>query len=96
MYSVNEMLTDLTKSIFAEDLLKSVNTHRRVLQTVYTERLISMMEQFKMGFDPISRASLFQQMMSIQKMMKSNPGTDAETIAHRAYLLSLIEKSQKN
>jgi hypothetical protein len=96
MYSVNEMLSDLTKSIFTEDLTKMVNTHRRVLQTLYTERLISMMEQFKMGYDPISRASLFQQLMSIQKMMKLNPGTDAETIVHRAYVLSLIEKSQKN
>ena len=96
MYSVNEMLTDLTKSIFAEDLTKIVNSHRRVLQTIYTERLISMMEQFKMGYDPITRASLHQQLMSIQKMMKLNPGTDSETVAHRAYLFSLIEKSQKN
>ena len=96
MYSVNEMLSDLTKSIFAEDLTKIVNTHRRVLQTIYTERLISMMEQFKMGYDPITRATLHQQLMSIQKMIKLNPGTDTETIAHRAYLLNLIEKSQKN
>ena len=90
------MLSDLTKSIFAEDLTKIVNTHRRVLQTIYTERLISMMEQFKMGYDPITRATLHQQLMSIQKMIKLNPGTDTETIAHRAYLLNLIEKSQKN
>jgi len=96
MYSVNEMLTDLTKSIFAEDLTKTVNTHRRVLQTLYTERIISMMDPSKIGYDPISRASLHQQLMSIQKMMKLNPGTDAETIVHRAYVLSLIEKSQKN
>lgn len=95
-YSVNEMLGDLTKSIFAEDLTKTVNSHRRVLQTLYVERLIMMMEQFKIGFDPISRAALYQQLISVQKMLKANVSQDLETSAHRMYVLSIIEKSQKN
>lgn len=96
-YSANEMLSDLTKSIFAEDLSKSVNTHRRMLQILYTERLIMMIDGMRGPlFDPISKSAIYNQIVGIQKMMKSNPGTDAETIAHRNYVNRLIDQSMKN
>lgn len=96
-YSANEMMNDLTKSIFAEDLTKSVNTHRRMLQILYTERLIAMLEPARSQmFDPISKSAIFSQMLGIQKMMKANIGTDVETSAHRVYVQNLIEKALKD
>ncbi len=96
-YSANEMLTDLTKSIFAEDLTKAVNTHRRMLQILYTERLIMMLDGLRAPmFDPISKSAIYNQIISIQKMLKTNPGTDGETMAHRNYINRLIEQSLKN
>ena len=91
------MMNDLTKSIFAEDLTKSVNTHRRMLQILYTERLIAMLEPARSQmFDPISKSAIFSQMLGIQKMMKANIVTDVETSAHRVYVQNLIEQALKD
>ena len=55
LYTPLEMLTDLTNACFLEDLNREVNSHRMILQTIYTDRLLQIMAG---GYDPISKAAV--------------------------------------
>lgn len=88
LYSPLEMLTDLTNACFLDDVNKGVNAHRRLLQTMYTEKLLSMIVG---GYDPIAKAAVFAQLKKIQTICKSNT-TDLETLTHRQYLAHIIEE----
>jgi hypothetical protein len=93
-YSVGEMLGDLTKAIFDEDLNGNVNTFRQVLQINYTERLIAITGlKGNSRHDEISKARATAQLQEIYRKLKSSTGVDKDGKDHRNYVLTLIEKA---
>lgn len=94
LYSVGEMMTDLTDAIFIEDLNSSVNSNRQILQINYVKYLTSI-AGFKSAspFDNISQARATAQLIDIQKKLKASPGVDKETRDHRAYIIQLVDKA---
>ena len=93
--SVQEVIDQLTTGIFSADLnTPTVNTHRMLLQEMYVSRLIRMADkESKSGYDAISRAAAYSNLLSIQKLLKTSPGISAEVKAHRAFILLNIEKA---
>lgn len=93
-YSVGEMLGDLTKAIFDEDLNGNVNTFRQVLQINYTERLVAITGlKGSSRHDEISKARATAQLQEISRKLKSSTGVDKDGKDHRNYVLTLIEKA---
>lgn len=91
-YSVGEMLGDLTKAIFDEDMNGNVNSFRQVLQINYVERLISIAgHKTASKHDEISRARATAQLLDLQKKLKAAAAGDKDTRDHRTYLLTLID-----
>lgn len=91
-YSVGEMLSDLTKAVFDEDINGNVNSFRQVLQINYVERLIAIAgHKAASRHDEISRARATAQLLDIQKKLKAATAGDKETRDHRSYLLTLID-----
>lgn len=93
-YSVGEMLGDLTKAIFDEDLNGNVNTFRQVLQINYTERLVAITGlKGNSRHDEISKARATAQLQEISRKLKNSTGVDKDSKDHRNYVLTLIEKA---
>jgi hypothetical protein len=90
-YKISEVLNDLTNGIFKDDLNGNVNSFRQNLQSEYTKRLINIVNDEK-RFDGRSKANAYYQLLSIEKMLKANPGNNIETKAHREHILFNIKK----
>ncbi len=88
-YSVVALLGDVTDGIFSADLNGSVNPARQNLQQSYVDGLIGGLKNG--SYDQISKSAMFYQLQSLQEMLKKNKGKQAETKAHRAYLLHKID-----
>ncbi len=89
-YSVNQMLSDLTDSIFIEDANSSVSTIRQNLQTSYLRRLIKMVDDDS-GYQMTSAAA-YSSIRNIEKIAKRR-SQDPDTQAHRDFLLWLIDSA---
>jgi hypothetical protein len=95
-YSAAAMTTDLTDAIFAADWTTSVNGFRQNLQIEYVDRLIDIAglgEKEVPGYDRPSQSAALAQIQRIRQLVRSNPGVDAETKAHRAHLALKLEKA---
>lgn len=91
-YSVTDVFSDLTKAIFDADLAGNVNAKRQLLQINYVQRLIAIAGiKDKSRFDEISKARATAVLLELQSKLKSAIAGDADTKAHRKYLLLLIE-----
>jgi hypothetical protein len=92
-YPLGEVVEDLTNAIFSEDLTSSVNTFRQNLQLEYVNRLVNMVSgDTKAQFDYLSQSAALHNLRQIERALKSNPGNNTETRAHRAYILHTIER----
>ena len=95
-YSVVTMTAELTDAVFAADWTTSVNAFRQNLQLDYLGRLIEIAglgEKPEAGFDRPSQSAALAQIQRIAQLIRSNPGTDAETKAHRAHLALKLTKA---
>ena len=95
-YSVVAMTADLTDAVFAADWTSSVNGFRQNLQLDYVDRLIDIAglgEKPAPGYDRPSQSAALAQIQRIRQQVRSNPGVDAETKAHRAHLALKLEKA---
>jgi hypothetical protein len=94
LYSVGEMMTDLSDAIFKDDMAGSVNSHRQVLQINYVKYLTAI-AGFKnaVPYDNISQARATAQLLDLQKKLKLAVSPDKDTRDHRTYLLELIDKA---
>lgn len=96
-YYVNDMLADLTNSLFKEDQNSNVNTFRQNVQIYYVKRLIMITESS--SYDEFSKAAATAQLTSIKQMTSATsvaaPTTvvNGETKSHKQYLNLLIKKS---
>ncbi|MES2629977.1 MAG: zinc-dependent metalloprotease [Bacteroidota bacterium] len=87
-YKVDEMLTDLTKAIFDEDLNGKVSTIRQNLQVEYVKQLIGVMEGN--GYDYVARGNALAQVQTIKKKLATAVSPEGMTKAHRAHLGFII------
>jgi hypothetical protein len=93
-YPVTEMMSDLTRAIFAADLAGNVNTFRQQLQLEYVNRLAAMLTPpTSTPFDYPSRSAALSNLQSIQRMLRSKSGGNAETAAHTRHVLFTIARA---
>ena len=92
-YPLGDVVEDLTNAIFSDDLPRSVNTYRQNLQLEYVNRLVAMVSgDAKAQFDYLSQSTALHNLRQIERSLKSNPGVNRETQAHRANILYTIER----
>lgn len=95
-YPVTEMMSDLTRAVFAADLAGSVNTFRQQLQLEYVNRLAAMINPpTSATFDYQSRSAALANLQSVQRMLRGRSGGNAETAAHTRHVLFVIDKALK-
>jgi hypothetical protein len=95
-YPVTEMMSDLTRAIFAADLAGNVNTFRQQLQLEYVNRLAAVINPpTSTPFDYPSRSAALSNLQSIQRMLRGKSGGNAETAAHTRHVLFAIENALK-
>jgi len=91
-YPLADYMADLTDAIFAADARGDVNTFRQNLQLAYTTALAGVLsEEGKKQYDFVAQSAALQSLQQIEDMIDSKRGTNAETRAHTAHVLHLIE-----
>ena len=84
--------SDLTGALFEKDLNVSVNGFRQNLQIEYINRLAKIIDYKQNSeYSNMAISHVFAQVKRIENLIKSNPGKDDSTKAHRQYLLHLIK-----
>ena len=92
-YDLPAVMNDLTSAIFSGDLNGNVNTIRQNLQLDYVARLLAMVTgETKAAYDNVAQSNALANIRSIERMMERNPGTTAETRAHRQNVLYKIRR----
>jgi hypothetical protein len=95
-YALPEFMDDLTSAIFDEDAAGDVNTFRQNLQLEFVNRLAGMLSDgSKDRFDYPSRSMALTKLKAIQKTLAARTGGNAETQAHTAHVLFVIEHALK-
>ena len=87
-YSVNEVIGDLTDSIFVGDQNNEISSLRRNLQTSYVRRLISILGQDY--YDEFATAAAYDSLRKIQKIVRKSSNDEA-TRSHRRLVGWIIE-----
>ena len=94
-YKLSSFMTDLNNMLFKPDIYGSVNTFRQNLQTVYTQRLISMATGKTSNRFPIAARSMaVYNLKNIKSWTNSGKG-DLTTKAHKNHLKTLITNAMK-
>ena len=107
-YPASTYMAELTGKVFDADRAGSVNTYRQNLQLEYVTRLLALasgkagggVEQTPGGprpqpnHDYVARSAALDSIARI-KTIASGPSVDAETRAHRAHILALIEEFER-
>ena len=92
-YPLGDVVEDLTNAVFGDDMRSSVNTFRQNLQLEYVNRLVARVSgDAKANFDYLSQSTALHNLRQIERSLRSNPGVDTETQAHRANILYTIER----
>ena len=89
-YSVDEMLVDLTASIFEGEENNEVSTLRRNLQVNYVRRLINVMSQDY--YDELATAAVYSSLRTVQKLSKKS-SSHLPTRSHRKYISWIIQSA---
>lgn len=92
-YELTDMLTDLTNSIFMEDLTGSATTIRQNVQKEYVMRLLSIIDLKNNAYSYTSKSAAFGEVKRILAWMKANVAGDTATKSHRAYMAFMINKA---
>ena len=92
-YTAFDVMTDLVKACFKDDLTTSVNVYRRNLQAELVQRLLAISSDPGKVFDPSANSAAFYNLKTLKATLVNSPGGDIETKAHRKNLIYLIEKS---
>ncbi len=89
-YTVDEMMVDLTASIFEGEENNEVSSLRRNLQVSYVRRLIDVMSQDY--YDELSTAAVYSSLRTIQKLSKKS-SSHLPTRSHRKYISWIIQSA---
>ena len=87
-YSVDEVMNDLTESIFLGDRDNEISSIRRNLQTSYVRRLIGILGQDY--YNELATASAYDSLRKIQKIIRGS-SNDVATRSHRRLVAWIIE-----
>ena len=87
-YSVDEVMNDLTESIFLGDQDNEISSIRRNLQTSYVRRLIGILGQDY--YNELATASAYDSLRKIQKIIRGS-SNDVATRSHRRLVAWIIE-----
>jgi hypothetical protein len=90
-YSVADMVSDLTGTIFNADARGNVNSYRQNLQVDYVKRLIGITENEI--HDHLSKSAVLQSLHNIRSIMDSKSNVNSETQAHATHIKYLIDKA---
>ena len=94
VYSLSDVIRDLTNSCFASDAGTNVNSMRRNLQIEYTERLIKIvLNKGKVKYDHLAVSIAHANLNKIVKYSSKKYNVDEPTKAHREYLLYRITEA---
>jgi len=91
-YTLVNVLGDLSKGVFDEDLKGNVNVYRQYLQTAFVKNAVSLMDE-KAPVDEVSKAALLYTLKNIKAKLAMAVGTSEETKAHRSNLVYLINNA---
>jgi flagellar biosynthesis regulator FlbT len=91
-YTLDEVMTDLTNSLFQADVKISVNTVRQNVQVNYVERLAKMISADS-RYDNISKGMALYELKRIDQMMTTGTSPDGLTKAHREYVKTIIKQA---
>ena len=90
-YRLNEMLQDLTASVFQEDSKTQVNTYRQNLQVEYVNRLIKIAGlQKESSYDYLSQAGALENLKNVLQLVSKRIRADSETKIHRNFIVYKI------
>ncbi len=92
-YELTDMLSDLTNSIFTEDLTGSASTIRQNIQREYVLRLLNIIDLKNNSYSYTSKSAAFGEVKRILVWMKANVVGDTATKSHRAYMAFMINKA---
>lgn len=91
-YGLAELLEDLTRAVFEEDLRSDVGTFRQNLQLEYVHRLTRIVSG-RGNYDYPSQSMALYQLRAIQRSLRGKRGGAAETRAHTQNVLFVIERA---
>jgi hypothetical protein len=95
-YPLVEVMSDLTNAIFAADARGNVNTFRQQLQLEYVNRLIAVLTPGPRNtYDYQTQSVALANLRSIESLLRSKSGLNAETAAHTGHVLFAIDKALK-
>jgi hypothetical protein len=90
-YTTADVIADVAKASFAEDMNGSVSAYRQNLQSMLVKRLIAIATDAT-TFDPSATAAAYYNLRNLKATLASANAGDLQTKAHRSHLLFLIEK----
>ncbi len=90
-YSVANVMSDLTKGIFAADISGKVNVYRQYLQTQYVKSLAAILTSPAAGYDDVAKADALYTLKKIKTMLATAVSPDEDSKAHRTNLVYLID-----
>ena len=93
-YSVADVMGDLVKGIFNDDLKTNVNLYRQNLQTEFVKGAAAI-TLATVGYDNPSKAAALLTLKKVKGLMATAVSANEQTKAHRSNLLFLIEKALK-
>jgi hypothetical protein len=93
-YTLDEVMMDLTNSIFQDDLKSAVNTFRQNLQIEYLNRLVKILDP-KGFYDNVSKSMALSELKRIDQMMATATSADALTKAHREHCRMIVKKAME-
>jgi hypothetical protein len=92
-YSTADVMNDLVKAIFSEDISTNVNLYRQNLQTEFVRALAAITNEEKSPYDYASKAAALLSLKRIKAMLATAVSTNEQTKAHRTSLNFIIDKA---
>lgn len=90
-YTDADIMADLVKASFNEDLNGSVNAFRQNLQNILVQRLINIATDTKV-YETSARSAAYYSLKGLRTTLATAAAGDTQTKAHRSHLLFTIEK----
>ncbi len=95
-YSIDAMMTDLSKNIFFGDLRGNINPHRQRLQSLYIQELAAILENGDYMYSSTAQAVAHATLRSIQGWLALSGGGDTASRRHRQYLRETLTEILDN
>lgn len=92
-YSVADLISDITNSVFSADLKTNVNLYRLNLQTEFVKGIAAIISAPVSPYDNASKAALYYALKKVKAMLATAVSTNEQTRAHRANLNFIIDKA---